>query len=182
MTDLLDFFTSRVQSQYFSGFPIYQSAEGAFYGEYMKIRLFSRFDELGDGQALASLVGLTALGTPIEPATLYRLSPTSQSAAVLDRFIRSIHLLNFLQQPTRYQPLYLGVSSALIDEVHGEHGRTFRDILQRLDLDGHPFGIVLPDELAAAPARRRQIAANYRRHGFLVAVYDAAGGIAPLAE
>jgi hypothetical protein len=146
----------------------------------MKIRLLSRFDEFGDGQALATLVGLTALGTPIETGTLYRLSPTSQSAAVLDRFIRSIHLLNFLHGGQHYRPLYLTVSAALIDEVDAEHGRTFRDILRRLDLDDHPFGIVLPDTLAGQPARRDAIAASYRRYGFLVAMNAAGGGIVPL--
>lgn len=166
---LLDFFVKRVHGFYFSSFPIYYSADGTFFGEFMKNRVETRFEVVGPDMAIAQTFCTTPTHIPLELETLLKLCRTSQSPVVLDRFVRAIHLLNFMEQNTPWEKLFLPVSFTLIAGVDTDHGKVFRDILNRLELN-HQFGILLPQALANSPDKLEQICRNYHKNGFITAL------------
>jgi hypothetical protein len=105
-------------------------------GEFLKVRLASRFVPVADeaGQALGVLASLHAIapgGEPIGGEVLSRLTGVSETPVVLDRFIRCLHLLNYLQGPHVGGGL-LPVSAALLARVSQDHGRVFRQIVDQL--------------------------------------------------
>lgn len=179
MSKLLTFFTERVHSLYFSGFPIHLSEQGEFFGTFIKHRLESRFQPLADGGAVAMTHCLTPAGQPVGIERLLGLCQASQSPLVLDRFVRAIHLLNYMRLDCPWHTLYLPVSLTLVAGVESEHGKIFRDILDRLGLEKR-FGILLPAELQQQPEQLATIGRNYRRHGFVTALSGADGQLLPL--
>ncbi|EEG07877.1 hypothetical protein [Pseudogulbenkiania ferrooxidans] len=179
MSKLLTFFTERVHSLYFSGFPIHLSEQGEFFGTFIKHRLASRFQPQQDGSAVAMTQCLSPAGHTIEIERLLGLCQASQSPLVLDRFVRVIHLLNYLRLDCPWHTLYLPVSLTLVAGVEAEHGKVFRDILNRLGLE-HRFGILLPEALQQQPERLAAIGGNYRRHGFATALAGVDGQLLPL--
>jgi len=169
MDTLLEYFIERVQRTYFSNFPVYRTPEGRYAGVFMKHYLLTRFDEIGPGCACAGLECLSPGGQTLSIEALQRLCGPIQSTMVLDRFVRSIHLLNFMAQEHPWHTLFLPVTQALIVGANAEHGMVFRAILQRLELEKFQFGIVLPATLRQDHALFSRVCAAYRQHGFLLA-------------
>ena len=177
MDTLLTFFIDRVHGPYFSNFPIHQTLQGEYVGKFMKHEIASRFRTLNPSRALAELACTSPAGLEINLEDLQRMCRASQSAVILDRFIRSIHLLNLMRQPTRWDTVFLPVSMGLIDGVGQDHGLVFRTILNSLELLRPKIGIVLPDTLLRCPERFAEVAESYRQNGFLIAVHDQKQGI-----
>jgi hypothetical protein len=173
MNDLLAHFLRTVHREYFMGFPLWCTADGRIAGEFFKIRLESRFRPvLGEQGAplglVAELLAIGPGGDSIGEQALARLTRVSESPVVLDRFIRCLHLLNFLRKPPGKGRLLLPVSAALLERVEGEHGKVFRQILDRLELPPQVVGFLLPGSLASAPATLAQLRQNYARQGIEV--------------
>jgi len=177
MDPLLAFFINRVQRTYFSGFPIYRTPEDTYAGAFMKHRLSSRFEAVGEDCVIAELECVAPTGAMVDIESLQKLCRASQSAVVLDRFIRSVHLLNLMNNPTRRDTVFLPVTQALITGVSHNHGSVFRTILERLELQNHQFGILLPSDLQIDKNRFKQIIQAYQRNGFLTAERTAQSGI-----
>jgi len=97
MDPLLSFYHHRVQQQYFSDFPIQSTEQGEYAGTFMKHRIGTRFISI-DNNTLATPLCTAPGGQTIDHETLIGLCRVSQSAIILDRFMRSIHLLNFMRQ------------------------------------------------------------------------------------
>jgi len=173
MDQLLDNFIEKVQRTYFSNFPVYRTGAGEYAGVFMKHLLQTRFNELSPDCAHASLVCHSPGGKIISIESLQRLCGPIQSAMVLDRFVRSIHLLNFMAIEPRWHTLYLPVTQALIIGAGADHGKVFREILERLPLGNHQFGIALPATLKQDPVLFSRVSCAYRQHGFLLAEQQA---------
>lgn len=156
----------RVGKTSVSQFPLFLAEDGSVTGIFMKIRLGSRFDDCPGLGKMARAVCRDPFGRDIAEADLYRLIDNGGSRAVLDRFLRTLHLLNYLAQGSPWQPLGLPVSMALLGEVRDQHGKAFRTILDSLDIEPDRFVMVLPAELQQEPERLESIRANYRLHGF----------------
>jgi hypothetical protein len=170
MNDLLAHFLRTVHREYFMSFPLWCTADGRIAGEYFKIRLESRFRPVQDEQGAplglaAELLAIGPGGDSIGEQALVRLTRVSESPVVLDRFIRCLHLLNYLRKPPGNGRLLLPVSAALLERVEGEHGKVFRQILDRLELPPQAVGFLLPGSLATAPATLELLQQNYARHG-----------------
>ncbi|PXX50986.1 MULTISPECIES: hypothetical protein [Aquitalea] len=171
MNALLTRFLHTVHADYFMEFPLWSTADGQVVGEFIKVRLSSQFEPAcdGAGQSLGMLARLQAVapgGEIMADEALTRLTRVSETPVVLDRFIRSLHLLNYLQAGYGGQGLILPVSALLLEAVSQEHGRVFRQIVDRLAGPAPRIGFLLPATYAAQPARLAALRANYARHGF----------------
>lgn len=171
MSSLLARFLQQVHPAYFMEFPLWSTAAGEIEGEFLKVRLASRFVPVAGeaGQALGMLAQLHAIapgGEPIGGEVLARLTGVSETPVVLDRFIRCLHLLNFLQGPHVGGGLLLPVSAALLARVSQDHGRVFRQIVDQLLLPSPRIGFVLPLALHTATAAVDQLQQSYARYGF----------------
>ncbi|NWK79710.1 hypothetical protein [Aquitalea sp. LB_tupeE] len=159
-------------------FPLWNTADGEVVGEFLKVRLASRFVSVSDtaGQPLGVLASLHAVapgGEPIGGEVLSRLTGVSETPVVLDRFIRCLHLLNYLQGPHQGEGLLLPVSGALLERVSQDHGRVFRQIVDQLAMPSLQIGFVLPPDYAARPERLLALKESYARHGFATYVASA---------
>ncbi len=162
-------FAERVQAQYFSHFPIVADGQGGYAGLFLKHRIESEMLPLGEDSWLARTRYRAPGGQTVREADVIALCRASETAVVLDRFARSIHLLNLSGRVNARQLVYLPVSMALIDGVQSGHGTVFRDILTRLGLPCR-IGILLPDELGQQPDRLAAISASYEQNGFVTAL------------
>ncbi|TDR73062.1 hypothetical protein [Paludibacterium purpuratum] len=172
--DRLSFFIRQVQSHYFSHFPIVADADGGYAGLFLKHRVETELRRPRPDMWLAHTRYRAPTGQAVREDTVIALCRASETAVVLDRFARSVHLLNLLSRARPAQTIYLPVSRALIDGVPEGHGTVFRDIVERLALPCR-IGIMLPATLAAEPERLARIAASYRDNGFVTALDDIDG-------
>jgi hypothetical protein len=172
MDATLSRFIERVHSQYFSHFPIEPTGEGDYAGRWMKYRIHTRFSTPQAGVVIAVGRFFAPTGEETDLTTLLRLCRVSERALVLDRFVRSVHLLNLSRYDSGTSTVYLPVSMALVAGVNANHGAVFRAIVDRLELD-RPLGILLPTALRRQPAHYRSVAAAYHANGFATAPADA---------
>ena len=178
MNPLLTRFLHTIHPAYFMEFPLWNTADGEVVGEFLKVRLASRFAPVSDaaGESLGVLASRHAVapgGEPIGGEVLSRLTGVSETPVVLDRFIRCLHLLNFLQGPHQGEALLLPVSVALLERVSQDHGRVFRQIVDQLAMPEQQIGFLLPAEYARQPARLQAVRESYARHGFATYVASA---------
>ncbi|GGY17665.1 hypothetical protein [Paludibacterium paludis] len=174
--DRLSRLVERVRQRTFSGFPLEVSRDGTVTGSFMKMRLASRFADHGEAGGLAFAACRDAAGEPFGEVALYRLAATQGNRAALDRFLRTLHLLNHVALGEPWERLGLPVSEALLAEVEDHHGRAFRSILDDLGLPPDRYVIVLPDSLAGDAGRLQFVRRNYLSHGFttrLASAYSA---------
>lgn len=111
-------------------------------------------------------------GDGLSPWRLFADAAGDHDLVTLDRLCRAVHLLNFLAQghPDDPRPLFLNVHPRLLDAVTGDHGAFFRTVLNRLDVAPSRIVIDVPPLGPDAHPRIRQVAENYRRHGFRIAL------------
>lgn len=173
MDPLLKFFIDRVQRTYFSDFPLYKNADNRYTGVFMKHQLNTHLTLIEPDCAIAQLKCISPSGGNINIESLQRLCRVSQSAIVLDRFVRSVHLLNLMTEPDRWRLVYLPVTQALITGVESDHGRVFGEILAQLGLRSTQFSILLPDSLRQDRQRFEQVTQAYQRNGFATTEWSA---------
>jgi hypothetical protein len=112
---------------------------------------------------LASLHAIAPGGEPIGGEVLSRLTGVSETPVVLDRFIRCLHLLNYLQG--QYQDKILLLPAALLERVSQDHGRVFRQIVDQLLCHRHASALCCRC-LAYGNSSRGRLQQSYARHGF----------------
>ncbi|WP_199103995.1 hypothetical protein [Aquitalea sp. ASV11] len=178
MNPLLTRFLHTIHPAYFMEFPLWNTADGEVVGEFLKVRLASRFAPVSDaaGEPLGVLASLHAVapgGEPIGGEVLSRLTGVSETPVVLDRFIRCLHLLNYLHGQHQDKILLLPVSVALLERVSQDHGRVFRQIVDQLAMPELQIGFVLPADYAEQPDRLQALQQSYARHGFATYVASA---------
>lgn len=111
-------------------------------------------------------------GDGLSPWRLFADAASDHDLVTLDRLCRAVHLLNFLAQIPAgdVRPLFLNVHPRLLEAVTGDHGAFFRTVLNRLDVAPSRIVIDVPPLGPETQPRIRQVAENYRRHGFRVAL------------
>lgn len=149
-------------------------ADGTAIGRYLRMDLASVFQPLIDGggacvghEAFVRAHGRGDLG--LTPWGLFSLADEGRALVALDRLCRIVHTLNFLRADPAGK-LFMNVHGRLLAAVAEDHGRAFRRIL---DLLAFAPGRVVIEIPPTANENRRLLAlalANYRRHGFAVAI------------
>lgn len=152
------------------GFPLWRMEDGRFAGEFFKVRLGSGFRPVIDQHAeplgrAAELQAISPNGEVIGEKALSRLTRVTESPVVLDRFIRCLHLLNHLRDPAPQGRLFLPVSAAALERISQDHGKVFRQILDKLDLTPAAVGFLLPAALSSSATTLGRLHENYERQG-----------------
>lgn len=156
---------------------IWLDAQGCVQGRYFDRTLTSVFQPLRL-LSTSTIVGydtFTQSSSVDDPhASVWELQDGAASNAhcvELDRLCRLLHAINFWRQSgTDEVDLYMRVHERLLAAVAGDHGVVFRRMLAGLGLPIGRIVLQLPPVGTAPTWLPNQVAANYRRNGFRVAL------------
>jgi len=154
---------------------IWMNAEGRIVGQFHGCHLSSVFQpirELASGRAAgieAFIRSLDPSGSGLSPWSLFAHAASDEQLIDLDRLCRTIHALTFLSAGIAL-PLFLNVHGRLMVAIRDDHGRTFRSVLDVLEVPASRFVIESPEVLADEPLMLALIMHNYRRNGYGIAV------------
>lgn len=172
-------FLGREDDDVVSSMPIWTDTKGQAFGRFFRSTLTSAFQAIhatGDGGS--GLLGYEGFARSHSQSGnglhLWRLldhAASDEVSVALDRLCRVVHAINFFRQPqSNGADLYLHVHARLLAAVDRNHGDTFRQALQTLELPQERIVLQLP----AVPKHRTWLleyaADNYRRNGFRLAV------------
>lgn len=157
------------------GLGVFALPDGTAVGRFLRSDLSSVFQPLiasGSGLCAGHEAFVRTHGggeRGIAPWNLFSLVANDESLVALDRLCRIVHVLNFLRVPAAAGRLFLNVHGRLLAAVREDHGHTFRQALDKLDLD--PARIVIETPEMANPDRKllALVLSNYRLNGFRVA-------------
>lgn len=146
------------------------------FGEWYRCRLSSVFQPVVDplrGVACgyeAFLRSMSKGERPLSPWSLFSANASDERLIAFDRLVRLLHVLNFRGAFADDRPLFLNVHGRLLAAVDAEHGAFFRRALD--DLRINPAHVVIETPVAASQQTEllALVLANYRKHGFQVAV------------
>jgi EAL domain-containing protein (putative c-di-GMP-specific phosphodiesterase class I) len=149
--------------------------DGTAVGRFLRTDLSSVFQPLIDSDS-GTCVGHEAfvrahgLGEPdITPWNLFSLVANDEALVALDRLCRTVHVLNFLRAPDVPGRLFLNVHGRLLAAVLEDHGRTFRQAVDKLELDPARIVIETPEAANLDRTLLALVLSNYRLNGFAVA-------------
>lgn len=151
-------------------------ADGRVVGRFYRCELTTRFENLwalDRAQVIgaeAQLVCYDADGEGVLPWRLFMQAATDDQAVALDRLSRTVHALNYVRQSPRPETLWLRVHPRLVQAVATDHGRAFGRVLDALQLPRSAVVIELDAATLAQPVLAIHACANYRLHGFKVAL------------
>jgi EAL domain-containing protein (putative c-di-GMP-specific phosphodiesterase class I) len=154
---------------------VFTLPDGTAVGRFLRADLSSVFQPLiesGSGRCVGHEAFVRAHGggeRDIAPWNLFSLVANDDMLVSLDRLCRIVHVLNFLRVPDVPARLFLNVQGRLLAAVREDHGHTFRQAIDRLELDPGRIVIETPE---AANLDRKLLAlvlSNYRLNGFRVA-------------
>jgi EAL domain-containing protein (putative c-di-GMP-specific phosphodiesterase class I) len=161
-----------------AGFGVSTLADGTSVGRFLHTDLSSVFQPLiesGSGRCAGHEAFVRAHGggaREIAPWNLFSLVADDATLVALDRLCRIVHVLNFLRVPAARElrgRLFLNVQGRLLAAVREDHGRTFREALDKLEFEAARIVIETPE--MASPERKllALVLSNYRLNGFRVA-------------
>lgn len=162
-----------------SSMPIWTDTRGQAFGRFFHSTLTSAFQAIHSaGDGVSGVRGYEGFARSHSQSGkglhLWRLldhAASDEASVALDRLCRVVHVINFFRQPqSEGADLYLHVHARLLAAVERNHGDTFRQALQTLELPQERIILQLP----AVPKHRTWLldnaADNYRCNGFRVAV------------
>jgi EAL domain-containing protein (putative c-di-GMP-specific phosphodiesterase class I) len=159
---------------------IWQDRDGRAIGRYFNCKLTSVFQpiRLLDSARVVGFEGLARGYFERAPGLhIWRLldSAASDTESIeLDRLCRMLHAINFYRQAHASDAdLFLSVHDRLLAAVDGNHGAAFRRILDGLGLPVERIVLQLPAVKPNQGWLLSQVADNYRRNGFRIAVNTA---------
>ena len=158
------------------GLGISTLADGTAVGRFLRTDLSSVFQPLIDSDSGAcagheAFVRAHGRGeADLTPWNLFSLVANDEALVALDRLCRIIHVLNFLRVPDVPGRLFLNVQGRLLAAVRENHGHTFRQAVDRLDLDPARIVIETPEAANLDRSLLALVLSNYRLNGFRVAV------------
>lgn len=152
--------------------------EGKVFLHYANLQLESVFlpvEETQTGRLFghAAKLRVTGLGarSPLSPEAVFVLPTDDIEFIQLDRFVRTLHALNYLTQQVR-GTLLLQVHQRHILGVASNHGLAFEEILKACGLK--PESIILELEISNLDveehAKMLQAAENYRKRGYRLGI------------
>lgn len=145
-------------------------------GDWYGCKLSSVFQPLVDS-ASGALCGHEAFlrcrgrgRNELSPWNLFSTNASDERLVEFDRLVRTIHVLNFRAALSAERPLFLNVHGRLLAAVESQHGAFFRRTLTALDIDPAKIVIETPVEASYQTRMLSFVLANYRQHGFRVAI------------
>jgi EAL domain-containing protein (putative c-di-GMP-specific phosphodiesterase class I) len=115
-------------------------------------------------------------GEDVSPWQLFADAEVDHQLVTLDRLCRTVHALNYFagDDPGLSSlpglPLVLNVDARLLQAVPDRHGEFFSRVLALLDVAPEQIVIDIRTAQTFDLTRLRRVIANYRQHGFQVAV------------
>lgn len=106
----------------------------------------------------------------LSPWQLFALASADDDLVRLDRLCRTVHAINYFADAPRERLLFLGVQERLLAAVPDDHGRTFKGVLDDLGVAARNVVIEIPALANLNGALLARVVANYRYHGYRVAL------------
>lgn len=180
LTELMNYFNDQLQSQARTlslpktGF---FKADKSYWGRFGSLILGSRYQTIhnsADNRLIghhADLLVRSAQGNPLDIDAIFNSLDNTDQIIHLDRLVRTLHSLNYLQQfDGRKDLLSLQVQSRHIVSVTSDHGKIFEKILSDCGLG--PERVLLHTRLLdiAKLPHFHQALTNYRLRGYLIGI------------
>lgn len=160
-----------------TGTRVWADAEGRVKGRYFNSTLTSAFQpirELHSGSIIGHEGFARSYSDSDQGLCVWKLldhAANDDESVELDRLCRMLHSINFFRQGEAHGgDLYLSVHARLLAAVDGNHGIAFSRILQRLELPQNRVVLQLPVVAPHQGWLLNEVADNYRRNGFRIAV------------
>lgn len=154
-------------------------ANGGAVGRYLNADLGSVFQPVWSSEArgyVAHEAFVRAHGggeMSLSPWNLFSLVADDGALVSLDRLCRTVHVLNFQVGGDVDGSLFLNVHGRLLAAVSEDHGRTFRRLLEALQLKPRRIVIETPEAANQDRTLLAFVLSNYRLNGFGVAANTA---------
>lgn len=181
LTELMNYFNDQLQTQARTrslpktGF---FKADNSYWGRFGNLMLGSRFQAINTfaDDALighnSDLLVRSATGNSLDIDSIFNSLDSTDQIIHLDRLVRTLHSLNYLQQfDGRKDLLSLQVQSRHIISVVSDHGKAFEKILSDCGLG--PERVLLHTRLLDIPTlpHFQQALASYRLRGYKIGVH-----------
>jgi EAL domain-containing protein (putative c-di-GMP-specific phosphodiesterase class I) len=112
----------------------------------------------------------------ISPQGLFAITRDDDDLVYLDRLVRAVHAINYFRHAPESFRLFLEVQARLLAAVPDQHGRAFQRVLNAVGVSTNRVVIALPASANEHPLLLTAVSANYRFHGYQVAVTLPASG------
>jgi EAL domain-containing protein (putative c-di-GMP-specific phosphodiesterase class I) len=152
-------------------------ADGRALGRFVNSTLTSSFQAiraLDDGRALGYEGFARSYSATDQGLSIWNLldrTVTDLESTELDRLARMLHAINFFRQPAAQSAdLFVNVHARLLATVPGNHGNTFRRILESLELPHERVVLQMPAVTQDQNWILNVVAENYCSNGFRIAV------------
>jgi hypothetical protein len=181
LTELMHYFNDQLQTQARTkslpktGF---FKADNSYWGRFGSLILGSKFEAIrtfSDDNVIgynSNLLVRSAAGNSLDIDSIFNSLDSNDQIIHLDRLVRTLHSLNYLQQfDGRKDLLSLQVQPRHIISVVREHGKTFEKILSDCGLG--PDRVLLHTRLldAATLPHFQQALASYRQRGYKIGIH-----------
>jgi EAL domain-containing protein (putative c-di-GMP-specific phosphodiesterase class I) len=154
------------------GSPGVQRVLGKLHGSYIT-SVFQPWRRPQDGALVAHEAyarSHSKSGEDVSPWQLFAEAEVDHQLVVLDRLCRTVHALNYFASGDPELPLVLNVDARLLQAVPDRHGEFFGKVLGLLGVAPERIVIDIRTAQTFDLTRLRRVIANYRQHGFQVAV------------
>lgn len=180
LTELMNYFNdqlqqrARIQALPKTGFFKVNNAYWARFGNLILGTRLNPLRDINSGEQLgfdAELLTRTTTANLLNIDDVFNALDEREQIIHLDRLVRTLHSLNYLQQhDERRDLLSLSVHPRHIISVDTDHGKTFEKILSDCGLG--PERVLLTTRLLSAErlAHFSKALGSYRQHGYLVGV------------
>ena len=167
-------------------------ADGTAVGRFYEFDLASGFQRIvrlgapaaADPHAAPTVVAYDAYarssgqaGDTISPWGLFSRAAEDATVVWLDRLCRVVHTVNYVVQEGSDAPLHLRVHGRLVAAISQDHGHTFRDMLDAMEVS-HGIVLQLPETATYDAELAAQLISSYRRHGFGIALQASGAALA----
>lgn len=106
----------------------------------------------------------------LSPWCLFASAAHDDDVVELDRLCRTVHLLNHFSGLHANESLIVNVHDRLLAAVAGDHGRSFRRVLDALAIPPSRVIIETPESVCLDRGLLAFVVANYRLNGFRISV------------
>lgn len=156
-------------------------------GTYRAARLTSVFQPVADRTGtVGGQVGYVRCQgeglVDLSPWQLFVLAASDEELVRLDRLCRTVHALNYFGADEGARRLHLLVELRLLTAVPDDHGRAFERVLSSFAVKTGRVVIELPGEAGCNAGLLAHVIANYRYHGYAVAVRARPATLETVAE
>lgn len=145
-------------------------------GRFMRCQLASVFQsvyDLDEHQSFAREAFVRSYHqteSQLSPWSLFASAAHDDDVVELDRLCRAVHVLNHFSGQFSDEALFVNVHGRLLAAVAGDHGRSFRRVLDALEVSPNRVIIETPESVCLDRGLLAFVVANYRLNGFRVSV------------